>query len=243
MSFSVKVTWLNQGGFLFETSAGRVIIDAYLSDIVERQEGLTKLVDPPLALEELQPDYWLCTHDHKDHFDPPTVAAAIGKFSGCKFIGPQSVQSHLAELGLAENRIIPLDVAKSVLLGELNLSATPAIHSDPDAIGVLLEDEGLRIYLSGDTEFFDSPDEFAVAIGEVDVMLICINGKWGNMNSEQAVEKVKIIRPRLAVPMHYGLFAENTVSPDSFVAGCEAVGINTKTFQSGHRYQIEEFLK
>ncbi len=238
-----NITWLNQGGFLFEVGGIRLIVDAYVSNVVEQKDKLTRLVSTPLTLNELRPDYWLCTHDHLDHLDPPTVETAIKEYPQCKFIGPASVQRHLTQLGLSDDKFLPLGKGESVKLDDLELFGLPAIHSDPYAIGVLLHESDFKIYLSGDTEFFEDVQMQAKLPQAVDVVLICINGKYGNMNWREAVEMVKLIKPRLAVPMHYGLFAENTVSPNDFLKTCRRVGVNSKVLQSGQSYNLEELLK
>lgn len=60
----MKITWLLQGGFLFEIANQRIVVDAYLSDIIESRQKLTRLATPPIPLEDLKPSIWICTHDH-----------------------------------------------------------------------------------------------------------------------------------------------------------------------------------
>ena len=48
-------------------------------------------------------------------------------------------------------------------------------------------------------------------------MFVCINGKWGNMNYKEAVKLTKEIKPKIVIPMHYGMFKENTVDPNLFI--------------------------
>jgi L-ascorbate metabolism protein UlaG (beta-lactamase superfamily) len=66
--------------------------------------------------------------------------------------------------------------------------------------------DGLRIWHSGDTEY----DEHLrrLARQELDVAFICINGGGGNMNAHEASLLAWQLKPRVAVPMHYGLWAE-----------------------------------
>jgi len=54
----------------------------------------------------------------------------------------------------------------------------------------------------------------------VDLLLVCINGKWGNMDPLQAAQLAGLLAPKTVAPMHYGLFAENTVDPAAFLARC-----------------------
>jgi len=69
----MKITWLTQGGFLFENNGKRLVVDPYMSNAAEKQAGFKRLVPFPLTLAELRPDVLLCTHDHLDHLDPEAV--------------------------------------------------------------------------------------------------------------------------------------------------------------------------
>ena len=91
----MKITWLLQGGFIFDVSDRRIVVDAYFSDIVESRQKLTRLALPPIPLDMIKPDMWICTHDHLDHLDPPTVKKAAAMYPECRFIGPVSVCRHL----------------------------------------------------------------------------------------------------------------------------------------------------
>lgn len=76
--------------------------------------------------------------------------------------------------------------------------------------------EGMTFYFSGDTLYNEKLEE--ISKHNPDVMFICINGKLGNMNVEEAVKLTGIIKPKLAVPTHYGMFASNTEDPQNYVS-------------------------
>jgi len=56
------------------------------------------------------------------------------------------------------------------------------------------------------------------------VMLVCINGGYGNMGPEDAARLTAEIEPAVVIPMHWGLVAENTTDPDRFVRALTATG-------------------
>jgi L-ascorbate metabolism protein UlaG (beta-lactamase superfamily) len=70
-------------------------------------------------------------------------------------------------------------------------------------------------------------------------MFICINGKLGNMNAEEAARLTEIITPRLAVPNHYGMFESNTEDPMAYLSRIQC------GFEMKHdtEYSIKEMLK
>ena len=50
------------------------------------------------------------------------------------------------------------------------------------------------------------------------MMFVCINGKLGNMNVEEAVRLTRVIMPKVAVPTHYGMFESNTEDPKKYTS-------------------------
>jgi L-ascorbate 6-phosphate lactonase len=81
---------------------------------------------------------------------------------------------------------------------------------------------GIRVYHSGDT--LPHPDLRGIRDARPDLMLICINGGYGNMNPAEAAELTAAIAPAVVVPMHWGLVAENTVDPAQFVRALAGLG-------------------
>ena len=49
-------------------------------------------------------------------------------------------------------------------------------------------------------------------------LFICINGKLGNMNAEEAVRLTEVLEPKAAIPTHYGMFASNTEDPEAYTS-------------------------
>ena len=219
-------TWLTQGSFLFESNGVRILVDPYMSDIVFEREGLKRLVDYPLTFDELKPDLLICTHDHIDHLDPETVTKIGKMYPDCVFAGPASCVNHFRKLNIAEEKIQLLRQEQDFLFRGFTLTAVPAFHSDPDAVGIVLEADGKRVYLSGDS-LYDVALVNEVTKG-CDMALVCINGRLGNMSWQEAVRVVTQLEAETALPMHYGLFAENTEDPQPFIDAC--LGNNIKSY-------------
>jgi len=202
---TVACAWLGQAGYLMKTSGGiTVMIDPYFSDEVEKREGLKRLFSPHLTTDELQPDVLLVSHGHLDHFDEPVIRA----YASCRqtmLIAPPSCTARAAKLGWPAARLRPLQPGQSARRNGIKVTATFARHTLPDAIGLLLDIDGLRLWHSGDTEY----DQHlrALAAADIDVAFICINGGGGNMNAHEAALLAWELKPRVAVPMHYGLWA------------------------------------
>ena len=115
------------------------------------------------------------------------------------------------------------------------VSPTTAYHSDPQALGYIFDFCGKKVYFSGDSEYSETlaGDIKQAAGGDIDMVFVVINGKLGNMNWKEAVKLVSQLKPCMAVPMHYGLFAENTEDPNPFKNEVERLGVKCVLPEAG----------
>ena len=241
----MKIIWITGGGFIIEHFDRRLIIDPYLSNIVEKTMCWTRLVSAPVKLKDLKPDIVFSTHKHIDHLDPEAIPEIAEYYPLCLFIGPKSVRSELIDMGIDSERITKLDIGMKVEMLDFKLIATPADHSDKHSVGVIVEVSKKKIYISGDTRYSTTlaKDIIELSNGDIDLALVCINGNYNNMNSDEAFSVIKEIQPKIAAPMHYGLFAENTEDPLSFINKCVKEGIKTFLFTAGKPVELEKILK
>lgn len=236
----MKITWLGQGGYIVEHAGQRLVIDPYLSDSVTRLQGLHRLAPPAVTIGNLRPDIVFITHDHLDHFDPETLQPLMELYPACLLLGPQSVISHGLKLGLAEQRLVPVHIGEATRLSGFVLTPTPAKHSDACAVGLLLEADGKLVYFSGDTLYYPGlGDQVCALTGrQLNAAFVCMNGRLNNMNAKEAAELVAQLKPGVAVPMHYGMFAENTADPHDFVDACNARGLSALVLEIGGTTEI-----
>lgn len=231
----MKISWLSQGSFLFDINGVRILVDPYMSDCLD-DKGFKRLIPFPLSLNELKPDLLVCTHDHLDHLDPETVKNIAETYPECIISGPESCYEHFRSLDLKENQIKQLNVGSKISLPGVTLNAVIAYHTELKAIGIILETEGKKLYLSGDTIY----DRGLIndCTKDSDIIIICINGRLGNMRWEDALSLVTELRPETALPMHYGLFAENTADPSHFINGCKDAGIKSFAMEVGKTFEF-----
>ena len=85
----------------------------------------------------------------------------------------------------------------------VTFTAVKAEHSDPSAIGVIIESEGKKYYHTGDTLY--NSDIFSDIPSDVYAMFSVVNGKGNNMNIADAQRFAKRVSPKYFVPMHWGL--------------------------------------
>ena len=208
---NLKIRWIGQNGYLLSDGTTEICIDPYLSDVVNRVAGRPRMVEPPIAPEELRSDIVICTHDHLDHVDIDAIP--LMKKDKMRFLAPTDAKKKLLECGVSN--YVPFDEGTRFAVGDFLLEAVFADHSVP-AVGVIVQHKGLTLYFSGDTEYHE--ELHALKDKNIDVMFICINGRLGNMNVDQAVTLTEIIAPRVGVPTHYGMFASNTEDPAKYTS-------------------------
>ncbi len=142
-------------------------------------------------------DLILVTHEHHDHCSPDDVASIRGP--NTRLIASASAAAKLPP---------PVTVMKagdSLTVGEVTVEAVFAYNVDKafhpkqaGHLGFVLEMLGERLYFAGDTDVIPEMSKI-----RCDVALLPVSGVYV-MTAEEAVEAARQIRPRVAVPMHYG---------------------------------------
>lgn len=218
----MKVTWLGQSGYMLDYNKQRLVIDPFLSDIVEKKQGFKRLMQAPLSIKALNPSVIFITHNHLDHFDPIALPEIHSFYPAIPIIGPASVIRKATEMGFDPSVLRQIDKGETIEVGEFKLIATVAYHSDPFSVGCLIEVGEKTIYCSGDTIMTETLGDNILSLThrQIDIVFIVINGQLGNMNVNEAIDLTCKLNPKLAIPMHYGMFAENTEDPQIFIDGC-----------------------
>lgn len=213
-----QIQWIGQGGFLLSDGGITLAIDPYLSDLVEISDGLKRLVPPAVSKEAFRPDYIFLTHEHIDHLDYLTVEAMPK--DGVKFLAPPACKPILMKYGVKEEDIELLSAGDVRQVGGFTVKAVWADHTE-GSLGALVTADGVTVYFTGDTLYSEKLADGVKA----DVIECCINGRWGNMNHEEAAKVAGKVGAKLAIPNHYGMFAENTADPADFRKALEGTGI------------------
>lgn len=209
--------FLGQSGFLLAGGCRRVVIDPYLSDSVGKLDPLFSRAYPvPVNPAELLADIFIVTHNHLDHLDPETVEAYPAK-KDTWFVAPRMAAERLISLSVPREKIIVVDYGGRVEIDDITIEGVFALATGSD----VLDTTGYKITMPGgqsvchtsDTSFCDLLLE---AYPKTDVLLPCINGKFGNLTVEQAVLLTKSVAPRYVIPHHYDVMSLNAENPESF---------------------------
>ena len=77
--------------------------------------------------------------------------------------------------------------------------------------------------------------------GTIDLAILPINGKVGNMSGREAAQLAKDIGAKIVIPCHYDMFEFNTADPaEEFIPECERLGQPYRVLQQGERFSSTE---
>lgn len=204
----MTVRFLGQSGYILKSGGSELIIDPYLSDIVNRVAGRPRALPVPLKPEDIHCDAVICTHDHLDHLDPDTVEKIDAEQL---FITTSGGKEKLAELKRLNS--VSISEGEGVKVGAFEITAVFADHT-VEAFGVIVKADGKTFYFSGDTLYNERL--FEIKKYRPDATFICINGRLGNMNVAEALIVAKEIGAPLNIPNHYDMFLSNSKNPRLF---------------------------
>ena len=144
-------------------------------------------------------DYIFLTHEHGDHFDKE----AIKQLTGGKT--QLIANKRCAEmLGYGEIMVN----GQTSMFNDIKVEAVPAYNNSEGRTqfhpkgrdnGYILNIDGLRIYIAGDTE--DIPEMQNVK--DIDIAFMPCNQPY-TMTIDQLVKAAKTVKPKVLFPYHYG---------------------------------------
>ncbi|MFZ2657332.1 MAG: MBL fold metallo-hydrolase [Victivallales bacterium] len=239
-SRGVMLKYLGQAGFLLMRQEGKKIaIDPYLSNCVERIAGFKRMQPAMATPDSLEPDIVLSTHSHPDHLDVDAFPAFISR-QNTFFIGAPDCEPAYMSLGIDKSRYKILRAGESTMTGGATIRATYADHGElaPDAVGFLIEIDGIKIYNVGDSGL--STDKILKSLGDVDVdiMIAPINGAFGNLNALEACALGAAVRPKMLMGCHFWMFVEQGGDPAAFLDESKRLGLNGKIMATGEILQL-----
>lgn len=189
---------------MFETQGKTIIVDPYLSDSVAEIEPNNKR---RVAVDErflnVKPDIIVLTHNHLDHTDPETLKHYLSEESSVCVLASYNAWQTVRKFGGLLNNYVMFNRHTSWTQDGIRFTAVKAEHSDNYAIGVIIEAEDKRYYITGDTLYND--EIFNDVKGNIDCVFIPVNGKGNNMNFADGCRFCERIGAPV-VPMHCGLF-------------------------------------
>ena len=209
----VEIKWLGHASFLIKNHKV-IYIDPF--NIKENSE---------------KADIILITHSHYDHCSVADIKNIIKE--GTKIVLTADSQSKITRFET------PIDIQiiepnKELVFGDIKISAIPAYNIDKSFhpkeegwVGYVIKMNDLLIYHAGDTDFIPEMQKLTgyKQPGKKFIILLPVGGRY-TMTAEEAAEAAKLIKPTLAIPMHYGGLVGTVADAEEFVKLCKEEGID-----------------
>lgn len=230
-----QLYWYGQSAFKLTTPSGKVLlIDPWLQNPLNPngKQDLAKLDKVDLIL---------VTHGHSDHVGD---AVEIAKKTKAKLVSTFDLGKAMVHYDGYPQELVPFETQGNfggeinLLNDEVKVAFIPAVHSSSVASdgspanyagnpgGFLISiKNGATIYHTGDTDLFAD----MALIGHfrpVSLMLACIGDKF-TMGPKRAAEAVKLVNPKMIVPMHFGVFSLPG-TPEAFAKELQQKGVKSQ---------------
>lgn len=200
-----RITYVGHATLLIELDGTRFLTDPLLRG---RLAHIRRQVPAPAVEDCLPLDAVLISHAHADHLDLRSLRKVAG---GATVIAPRGCASLLRRVPAGS--VVELAEGERDGVGTVTVEALHAAHDGRrhplargiPALGYLLTGSA-AIYFAGDTDLFPGMAELA---GRVDVACLPVAG-WGprlppgHLDPERAAAAVALIRPAVAIPIHWG---------------------------------------
>jgi L-ascorbate metabolism protein UlaG (beta-lactamase superfamily) len=164
--------------------------------------GCTIYIDP-LFGEYVDPaDVVLISHSHRDHCNPEALAQIRNK--NTIVLTSKENENNVSGIGLSPGENYQVNDIKITACHAYNINRKRdtgvPFHPKGFGVGWMISHSDKNIYFMGDTELIPEME----SINNVDVLLIPVSGKFV-MDVDEAIEAIKLIKPKVTIPMHYGI--------------------------------------
>ena len=155
------------------------------------------------------------THSHFDHYSEEDIDKIIKEET--KLIVTEDLEKKALEKVKKEN-VICVQPEKNYFVDGINFETIPAYNTNkqfhPKAnnwVGYIIDLNGIKYYFAGDTDITEENKKV-----KSDVAFVPVGGTY-TMTAREAAELVDIIKPKIAVPIHYGSVVGTTKDAEDFV--------------------------
>lgn len=203
----MKITWLGHAAFLIE-GRDKVLVDPFLT-------GNPKASTSP---DKVECDIICVTHGHADHLGD---ALEIARRTGAPIASIVEMSMYIERCDLESTGF---NLGGTARVKNTDITMVPAFHSSSIGapglefsaampVGLVIDSEK-PVYHAGDTCVF-SDMKLIGDLYKPEVALLPTGGFF-TMDPKQAALAVSLIRPRIAVPMHYGTWEPIDSDPREF---------------------------
>jgi L-ascorbate metabolism protein UlaG (beta-lactamase superfamily) len=216
---NMDIEWLGHSAFKINAAGKIIYIDPY-----------------QLAVNPEKADVILITHSHYDHCSQQDIekVAKDGTVIACT----ADCQSKIARIS-QKIKLEPVEPGIELDLGSLKIRTIEAYNPSKKFhpkneywVGYIIQFDNTTIYHAGDTDQIKEMEKLTGygKKGNFLIALLPVGGTY-TMNSEEAAKAASIIRPSLAIPMHYGSIIGSKADAEKFVQLCKEKGIKAQILE------------
>ena len=161
-------------------------------------------------------DIVFITHDHYDHYSEEDIDKVINE--NTTIIIPEELLTKILRKGINKNAVITVESNKEYMVQGIKFETIPAYNTNKtfhpkenDWVGYIITLDGIRYYIAGDTDITEENRKV-----KCDVAFVPVGGTY-TMNYSEAAELVNIIKPKIAVPIHYGSIVGTKQDATNFI--------------------------
>lgn len=148
-------------------------------------------------------DIIFITHDHYDHYSEEDIDKVIKEDT--TIVIPKDLLKKLLKKGINKNAIIVAEPNKEYETQGINFNTIPAYNinkkfhpKENNWLGYIITINNVKYYVAGDTDITDENRKV-----KCDVAFVPVGGTY-TMDFKEAARLINEIKPKIAVPIHYG---------------------------------------
>lgn len=176
-----------------------------------------------LTVENIKADYIILTHGHNDHVGD---TIEIAKNNNATVIAPVELAAYVESQGV-ENTVGmnvggegEYDFGKVKFVHAFHTSSYTdgegVTHYTGEPMGLILTINNKKVYVTGDTGLFGDMELIAKRNGPIDVCFIPIGDHFTMGIDDAAYAINELIKPTIAVPVHFDTFPPIKQDPEEF---------------------------
>lgn len=161
-------------------------------------------------------DIIFITHDHYDHYSEEDIDKV--KKNDTVIIAPEELLTKLLRKGFRQDYIITVDPEENDMVEGIKFETVPAYNTNKQFhpkengwVGYIIEIKGIRYYIAGDTDITEENKKV-----KCDVAFVPVGGTY-TMDFKEAAYLINEIKPKIAVPIHYGSIVGTNQDATDFV--------------------------
>ena len=179
-------------------------IEVLFHSSIKINKGKKIYVDPFKIEEEYNDaDIIFITHDHYDHYSEEDIDKVINK--NTTLVVPEELLTKLLKKGISRDSIITVEPNENYIVQGIKFETVPAYNvnkkfhpKENNWVGYIIEINNIKYYVAGDTDITEENRKV-----KCDIAFVPVGGTY-TMDYKEAAQLVNEIKPKIAVPIHYG---------------------------------------